>query len=195
MGMGEPLLNYDAVANAVKNILHMNISKKKITISTSGIVPNIDKCATEIGVRLAISLHAVNDELRNEIVPINKKYPLKTLLSSCKNYAAATQNEKITFEYVMLKEVNDSDNDAKTLASLIRGIPSKINIIPFNPWPNSQYQCSTHSRIEQFASIIEKAGYIAPVRTPRGQDIMAACGQLKSASIKNKASKTKRCCA
>jgi 23S rRNA (adenine2503-C2)-methyltransferase len=190
MGMGEPLLNYEQVAKAIQIMMHptgLHISKKKITLSTSGIVPGIKRCAEELAVNLAISLHAVTDELRNYLVPINKQYPLQELLEACKNYASMTGHRKITFEYVMLKDVNDSPADAKKLIELIKGIPAKINLIPFNLWPGTEFECSTEAHIKQFAAIIEKAGYIAPVRTPRGQDIMAACGQLKSASMKAKA--------
>lgn len=190
MGMGEPLLNYEQVAQAIRIMIHpqgLDISRKKITLSTSGIAPQLKRCAEELGVNLAISLHAVTDELRNQLVPINKKYPIQELLQACRDYASITGYRKITFEYVMLKGVNDSPADAKKLVALIKGIPAKINLIPFNPWPGTELVCSTESTIKQFAAIIEKAGYIAPVRTPRGEDIMAACGQLKSASIKAKA--------
>lgn len=191
MGMGEPLLNYENVAHALKTMMHpdgLNISKRKITLSTSGVVPQIKKCAEELAVNLAVSLHAVTDDLRQYLVPINRKYPLKELITACKDYSNITGNRKITFEYVMLKGVNDSVVDAKNLVQLIRGIPAKINLIPFNQWPGSKFECSTESNIKKFADIIEKAGYISPIRTPRGQDILAACGQLKSESIKIKAS-------
>lgn len=190
MGMGEPLLNYDQVAQALRIMMDpqgLDISRKKITLSTSGIVPQLKRCAEELGVNLAVSLHAVTDELRNHLVPINKKYPIQELLQACRDYASITGYRKVTFEYVMLKGVNDSPTDAKKLVTLIKGIPAKINLIPFNPWPGTELECSTQQTIRQFAAIIEKAGYIAPVRTPRGEDIMAACGQLKSASIKAKA--------
>lgn len=193
MGMGEPMLNYDNVADAVKVLTHksgLKYGKKRITISTSGLIPQIEKCAEDLGVRLAISLHAVNDELRNELVPINKKYPIKDLLYSCKSYANATNGDRITFEYVMLDGINDSDNDARKLVSLLKNIPSKVNLIPFNPWPGSPYKCSSKERINSFASIVEKGGYIAPIRVTRGQDIMAACGQLKSQSEKISRSKS-----
>lgn len=189
MGMGEPMLNYENVSDAVRILTHrdgLNYGKKRITISTSGLIPQIERCANELGVRLAISLHAVNDDLRNELVPINKKYPIRDLLNACKSYADATNNERITFEYVMLDGVNDSDDDAKKLVSLLKNIPSKVNLIPFNPWPGSPYKCSSRERIKRFASIVERAGYMAPVRVTRGQDIMAACGQLKSSSLKLK---------
>lgn len=187
MGMGEPMLNYENVADAVR-ILNdkngLNYGKRRITISTSGLIPQIERCATELGVRLAISLHAVTDDLRDELVPINRKYPIKELLKACKDYANATGGERITFEYVMLDGINDSEGDGRKLVSLLKNIPSKVNLIPFNPWPGSPYSCSPKERIQRFASIIERAGYSAPVRVTRGQDIMAACGQLKSSSIK-----------
>lgn len=187
MGMGEPLLNYDNVSQAIKIMMDphgLNISKHKITLSTSGIIPNIYKCAADLGVNLAISLHATTDELRNEIVPINKKYPIRELLEACYQYSELTARKRVTFEYVMLKGVNDSIKDAKGLIELISGIPAKVNLIPFNPWPGSPYECSSAEDIERFANIIERHGYKSPVRTPRGQDIMAACGQLKSESIR-----------
>jgi 23S rRNA (adenine2503-C2)-methyltransferase len=187
MGMGEPMLNYENVADAVRVLTHkdgLKYGKKRITISTSGLIPQIERCADELGVRLAISLHAVNNDLRNELVPINKKYPIQDLLYVCKLYANATNNDRITFEYVMLDGVNDSDDDAKNLVSLLQNIPSKVNLIPFNPWPGSPYKCSQKDRIQKFASIVERGGYMAPVRVTRGQDIMAACGQLKSSSQK-----------
>ena len=187
MGMGEPLLNYNNVSTAIKRMLSedgLNMSKHKITLSTSGIIPYIKECAVDLGVNLAISLHAVNDELRNILVPINKKYPIKDLLEVCKHYANVTRDKRITFEYVMLDGVNDSPEDAYRLVKMIRGIPSKINLIPFNPWPGSPYSCSSDQAIAKFASIVEDSGYQSPVRTPRGQDIMAACGQLKSESIR-----------
>ncbi len=185
MGMGEPLYNYDNVAKAIKIIMNpkgLALSKRKITLSTSGVVPYIKRCGEELGVNLAISLHAVTDELRSHLVPINKKYPLKELLEACRTYPALKDRERITFEYVMLKGVNDSAAEAKQLVRLIKSIPSKINLIPFNPWPGSQYECSSSDAINKFANILEDAGYMAPVRTPRGQDIFAACGQLKSES-------------
>jgi 23S rRNA (adenine2503-C2)-methyltransferase len=192
MGMGEPLLNYDNVAKALKIITDpkgLMVPKRKITLSTSGIVPMIVKCGEELGVNLAISLHAVNDELRNELVPINKRYPIKELLDACRKYPS---KERITFEYVMLDGVNDTKADAKELVRLIKGIPAKINLIPFNPWPGSEYKCSSEKAIREFASIVEDAGYMSPVRRPRGQDILAACGQLKSESIKERAGVIKK---
>lgn len=187
MGMGEPLLNYENVAAAVKLLTHKEglcYGKKRITLSTSGLIPEIEQWAKEFGTRLAVSLHAVRDDLRNELVPINKKYPIKDLMRACKVYAEATAGERITFEYVMLSDVNDTDNDAKSLVALLKNLPAKVNLIPFNPWPGAPYKCSSHERIKKFAGIVEKAGYKAPVRVTRGQDIMAACGQLKSDSLK-----------
>lgn len=187
MGMGEPLFNYENVAEALKIMMDhegLSISKRRITLSTSGVVPLIEKCGQELGVNLAVSLHAVTDELRNEIMPINKKYPLKTLLEACRNYPASSNSRRITFEYVMLKNVNDSIKDAKALVKLIRGIPAKINLIPFNPWPGSNYECSDWQQIEAFAAVVQSAGYASPIRTPRGRDILAACGQLKSEGIR-----------
>ncbi len=187
MGMGEPLLNYENVAKAI-NILKdpsgISLSKRKITLSTSGIVPKMAQCGEELDVELAVSLHATNDELRDELVPINKKHPIKELLDACRAYPASSNSRRITFEYVMLKNVNDSDDDAKSLIKLIKNIPAKINLIPFNPWPGSIYECSEPERIEKFAKIINDAGYSSPVRKPRGQDIFAACGQLKSESVR-----------
>lgn len=189
MGMGEPLYNYENVAEALKIIMDADglaVSKKKITLSTSGVVPMIERCGTELGVNLAISLHAVTDELRNVLVPINKKYPIEQLLDACRTYPGLKGREKITFEYVMLKGVNDSVEEARQLVKLIKNIPAKVNLIPFNPWPGSDLECSTESAIKKFAYVLERAGYIAPVRTPRGQDIFAACGQLKSDSQRKK---------
>jgi 23S rRNA (adenine2503-C2)-methyltransferase len=187
MGMGEPFLNYDNLVESI-NILRdaegLNYGKKRITISTSGLVPQIEKAAKELKVRLAISLHAVRDDLRDELVPINRKYPIKELLEVCKYYSKETRDDRITFEYVMLKDVNDSDQEAKELVQLLKNIKSKVNLIPFNPWPGTSYSCSTPDRIKSFAAIIEKAGYQAPIRITKGQDIMAACGQLKSESLK-----------
>lgn len=185
MGMGEPLYNYENVAKALKIIMDpsgLGLSKRRITLSTSGVVPQIARCGEELGVNLAISLHAVTDELRNHLVPINKKYPIKELLEACRTYPALKNRGRITFEYVMLKDVNDSVAEAKQLVRLISGIPSKVNLIPFNPWPGSDYECSSPQVIRKFAKVLEDAGYTAPVRTPRGQDIFAACGQLKSES-------------
>ncbi|WP_010297304.1 23S rRNA (adenine(2503)-C(2))-methyltransferase RlmN [Candidatus Odyssella thessalonicensis] len=187
MGMGEPLYNFDNVAKALKIIMDpegISLSKRKITLSTSGVVPMMDRCGQEIGVNLAVSLHAVRDDLRNILVPLNKKYPIKELIEACRRYPGVNNANRITFEYVMLKGVNDTNNDAKELVRLIRGIPAKINLIPFNPWPGSTFECSTADRIAAFSEIVSKAGYSSPVRTPRGRDILAACGQLKSESIR-----------
>ncbi len=185
MGMGEPLYNYDNVKRALLTISDgdgLAVSKRRITLSTSGVVPKIAKVGEETGVMLAISLHAVRDDLRNKLVPINKKWPIAELLNACKNYPGLSNARRITFEYVMLKGVNDSDEDAKELVRLLKNIPSKINLIPFNPWPNSPYQCSDWERIERFGEIVNRAGYASPIRMPRGRDIDAACGQLKSDS-------------
>lgn len=187
MGMGEPLYNYDNVAKALKIIMAgdgIAISKRKITLSTSGVVPMIQKCGEELGVNLAVSLHAVTDELRDQIVPINRKYPIKELLQACRDYPAASNARRITFEYIMLKGVNDSLADAKQLVRLLRGIPAKINLIPFNPWPGSAFECPDWDVIEKFGDFLNDEGYSSPIRRPRGRDIMAACGQLKSASIR-----------
>ena len=187
MGMGEPLYNFEAVRDALSVVADgegLSISKRRITLSTSGVVPNIARAGAEIGCMLAVSLHAVTDELRNRLVPLNRKYPLRDLLDACRNYPGLSNARRITFEYVMLKGVNDSLADARALVKLIKGIPAKINLIPFNPWPGSQYECSDWSQIEQFSEIVFAAGYASPVRTPRGRDILAACGQLKSATEK-----------
>ncbi len=185
MGMGEPLYNFDNVKKALliaSDGEGISLSKRRITLSTSGVVPQITRCGEEIGVGLAISLHGVRDELRNELVPLNKKYPIKELLEACRTYPGASNARRITFEYVMLKDVNDSLADAKELVRLLKGIPAKINLIPFNPWPGTRYECSNWDQIERFADVVNKAGYASPVRTPRGRDILAACGQLKSES-------------
>jgi len=187
MGMGEPLYNFEAVRDGINVIADgegLSISKRRITLSTSGVVPNIARAGAEIGSMLAVSLHAVTDELRNELVPLNRKYPLRELLDACRNYPGLSNARRITFEYVMLKGVNDSLADARALVRLVKGIPAKINLIPFNPWPGSKYECSDWEQIEKFSEIIFDAGYASPVRTPRGRDILAACGQLKSASEK-----------
>ena len=185
MGMGEPLYNFDHVKKALliaSDNEGLQLSKRRITLSTSGVVPGIVKTGDEIGCMLAISLHATNNELRDEIVPINKKYPIAELLDACRNYPGVSNARRITFEYVMLKDVNDSLNDAKELVRLLKGIPAKINLIPFNPWPGSNYECSDWDQIEKFADFINANGYASPIRTPRGRDILAACGQLKSES-------------
>lgn len=187
MGMGEPLYNFDAVRDAlliVSDNEGIGISRRRITLSTSGVVPNIIRAGEEIGVMLAISLHAVRDELRNELVPLNRKYPIEQLLRACRDYPGASNARRITFEYVMLKGVNDSLDDAKLLVKLLKGIPAKINLIPFNPWPGTAYECSDWDQIEKFSEYIFNAGYSSPVRTPRGRDILAACGQLKSETEK-----------
>ena len=185
MGMGEPLYNFENVSAALKIVMDdagIAISRRRITLSTAGVVPLIERCGAELGVNLAVSLHAVRDELRDEIVPINRKYPIAELLAACREYPGVRNSRRITFEYVMLRDVNDSDADARELVRLIKGIPSKVNLIPFNPWPGAPYDRSTDERIEAFADIVRAAGYPSPVRTPRGEDIMAACGQLKSES-------------
>ena len=187
MGMGEPLYNFEAVRDALLVVSDgdgSSISKRRITLSTSGVVPMIARAGAEIGVMLAVSLHAVRDELRDRLVPLNRKYPIAELLEACRNYPGVSNAKRITFEYVMLKGVNDQLTDARALVRLLQGIPAKINLIPFNPWPGSQYECSDWEQIEQFSEIIFNAGYASPVRTPRGRDILAACGQLKSATEK-----------
>jgi len=185
MGMGEPLYNFDAVAQAMKIVMDhegISISRRRITLSTAGVVPMIERCGAEIGVNLAISLHAVRDELRDQLVPLNKKYPIAELLAACRLYPGLNNARRITFEYVMLKDVNDSEADARELVRLLRGIPAKVNLIPFNAWPGAPYDCSSDEAIGRFGDIVNAAGYASPVRTPRGRDILAACGQLKSAS-------------
>ncbi|MCH2095250.1 MAG: 23S rRNA (adenine(2503)-C(2))-methyltransferase RlmN [Rhodobacteraceae bacterium] len=185
MGMGEPLYNFEGVRNAMKIAMDpegISLSRRRITLSTSGVVPEIAKTAEEIGCLLAVSFHATTDEVRDKLVPINKRWNIETLLNALREYPRLSNSERITFEYVMLKDVNDTDADARRLVKLIQGIPAKINLIPFNEWPGAPYQRSDWSRIEAFADIIYKAGYASPIRTPRGEDIMAACGQLKSAT-------------
>jgi 23S rRNA (adenine2503-C2)-methyltransferase len=187
MGMGEPLYNFEAVRDAIGVIADgegLSISKRRITLSTSGVVPMIARAGAEIGSMLAVSLHAVRDDLRNELVPLNRRYPIKELLDACRNYPGVSNARRITFEYVMLKGVNDSLADAQALVNLLKGIPAKINLIPFNPWPGSRYECSDWEQIEKFSEVVFNAGYASPVRTPRGRDILAACGQLKSATEK-----------
>jgi 23S rRNA (adenine2503-C2)-methyltransferase len=187
MGMGEPLYNFEAVRDALLIVADnegIGISRRRITLSTSGVVPNIIRTGDEIGVMLAISLHAVRDELRNELVPLNRKYPIAELLQACRDYPGSSNARRITFEYVMLKGVNDSLDDAKLLVKMLKGIPAKINLIPFNPWPGTAYECSDWDQIEKFSEYIFNAGYSSPVRTPRGRDILAACGQLKSETEK-----------
>jgi len=195
MGMGEPLYNYDNVAAALRIVMDgegLSLSKRRITLSTSGVVPAMRKCGEELNVNLAVSLHAVDDDTRDHIMPINKKYPLEELLDACRTYPGVTNARRITFEYVMLKGVNDSDADARQLVRLLKGIPSKINLIPFNPWPGSDFECSSATRIAAFQTIIQDAGLSAPVRTTRGEDILAACGQLKSESQKLRRSERDR---
>jgi 23S rRNA (adenine2503-C2)-methyltransferase len=185
MGMGEPLYNLDNVSKAIHVIMDnegIAISKRRITLSTSGVVPEMIRCGVETGVNLAISLHGVTDAIRDILVPINKKYPLAQLLQACRNYPGINNARRITFEYVMLKGLNDSTADARALVRLIKGIPAKINLIPFNPWPGSPYECSDTAAIDAFAEIVMQAGYASPIRRPRGSDILAACGQLKSDS-------------
>ncbi|MBF9051197.1 23S rRNA (adenine(2503)-C(2))-methyltransferase RlmN [Roseobacter sp. HKCCD9010] len=185
MGMGEPLYNFEGVRDAMKIAMDpegISLSRRRITLSTSGVVPEIARTAEEIGCMLAVSFHATTDEVRDKLVPINKKWPIAELLDALRAYPKASNSERITFEYVMLKDVNDSDEDARRLVKLIQGIPAKINLIPFNEWPGAPYERSDWQRIEKFADIVYKAGYASPIRTPRGEDIMAACGQLKSAT-------------
>jgi len=185
MGMGEPLYNFDSVRDAMSiasDSSGLSFSKRRITLSTSGIVPEITRWGTEAGTMLAISLHATNNALRDELVPINKRFPIAELLDACRNYPGLSNARRITFEYVMLEGVNDSVADARALVKLLAGIPAKINLIPFNPWPGSRYTCSSWEQIEKFAEVVNRAGYASPVRTPRGRDILAACGQLKSQS-------------
>ena len=191
MGMGEPLYNYDNVAKAVRIVMDgegLGISKRKITLSTAGVVPAMRRCGQELGVNLAVSLHAVTNEVRDRIVPLNRKYPLEELLAACRDYPGVHNARRITFEYVMLKGVNDSEADARALTRLLKDIPAKTNLIPFNPWPGAPYECSSRRAIDRFARILNDAGLSAPIRSPRGLDIMAACGQLKSASERLKKS-------
>ncbi len=190
MGMGEPLYNFDNVKSALSIVADgdaLALSRRRVTLSTAGVVPMIPRAGEEIGSALAISLHAVRNGIRDVIVPLNKKYPIEELLAACRAYPGLSNARRITFEYVMLKGVNDSLADARELVKIIRGIPAKINLIPFNPWPGAPYECSDWDQIEKFAEIVNRAGYASPVRTPRGRDIMAACGQLKSESVKQRA--------
>jgi 23S rRNA (adenine2503-C2)-methyltransferase len=194
MGMGEPLFNYDNVAAALKIVMDpegIAISRRRITLSTAGVVPLIPRVGAELGVKLAVSLHAATDELRDVLVPLNRKYPIAELMAACRAYPGADNARRITFEYVMLKGVNDAPADARGLAKLVRGIPCKFNLIPFNPWPGAPFECSPLQAMERFARILNDAGYTAPVRTPRGRDIMAACGQLRSASERERLSRLK----
>ncbi|HVI31640.1 23S rRNA (adenine(2503)-C(2))-methyltransferase RlmN [Phenylobacterium sp.] len=191
MGMGEPLYNLDHVASAIDIIADnegIAISRRRITVSTSGVVPQLEALGTKTQAMLAISLHATNDELREKLVPLNRKYPLQELMAAIRAYPGLSNARRVTFEYVMLKGVNDSPAEAKALVQLLRGIPAKINLIPFNPWPGTEYECSDWKTIEAFAAILNRAGYASPIRTPRGRDILAACGQLKSESEKLRAS-------
>jgi 23S rRNA (adenine2503-C2)-methyltransferase len=197
MGMGEPLFNYDAVATALRIIMDgegIAVSKRRITLSTSGVVPMMRRCGAELGVNLAVSLHAVNDALRDELVPINRKYPIAELLAACREYPGAGNTRRITFEYVMLKGVNDSPADARALTRLVRGIAAKFNLIPFNPWPGAVHECSSPGAMKRFSRILNDAGYAAPIRAPRGRDIMAACGQLRSQSMRIRAAEASMAC-
>ncbi len=185
MGMGEPLYNYENVARAMRIATDgegIGLSRRRITLSTSGVVPMMDRCGEELGVNLAVSLHAVTDELRDELVPLNRKYPIAELLAACRRYPSASNARRITFEYVMLRNINDSEAEARELVRLLAGLPAKVNLIPFNPWPGSRYEPSTRAQLDRFAAIIMAAGFASPVRTPRGRDILAACGQLRTES-------------
>jgi 23S rRNA (adenine2503-C2)-methyltransferase len=192
MGMGEPLYNFDNVATALKILMDgegVGISRRRITLSTSGVVPMMQRCGEELGVNLAISLHAVTDDVRDRIMPINRKYPLKELIAACRAYPGASNARRITFEYIMLKGINDSAADARQLLRLIKGLPAKFNLIPFNPWPGSEFECSDPRTVKAFSDILQDAGYSAPIRKSRGQDIMAACGQLRSESQRQRCSR------
>ena len=194
MGMGEPLYNFDNVAKALKIIMAddgIALGKRRITLSTSGVVPEIRRCGVELGVNLAISLHAPDDDTRTAIMPINKKYPLKELMAACRDYPGLQNSRRITFEYVMLKGINDSDAHARALTKLVKGIPAKFNLIPFNPWPGSLYECSEPETVSAFSDTLYKAGYTATIRTPRGRDILAACGQLRTDSERLSAKETR----
>ncbi len=191
MGMGEPLYNLDNVTKALGIVMDgegLSISKRRITLSTAGVVPMMDRCGSELGVNLAVSLHAVSDDVRDQLVPLNRKYPIAELLDACRRYPGSSNARRITFEYIMLKGINDSPADARELVRLLKGIPAKINLIPFNPWPGVAYECSDWETIRKFSDIVFKAGYSSPIRMPRGRDILAACGQLKSATVKKRAS-------
>ena len=190
MGMGEPLYNYENVATAMRIVMDgegIGISRRRITLSTSGVVPMMDRAGTELGVNLAVSLHAVRDDLRDEIVPLNRKYPIRELMAACRRYPAASNARRITFEYVMLKGINDTPEDARELVRLITGLPAKVNLIPFNPWPGSPFETSTNAAINKFSQIVMDAGFSAPVRAPRGRDILAACGQLRTETTRARA--------
>ncbi|GBQ16313.1 23S rRNA (adenine(2503)-C(2))-methyltransferase RlmN [Swaminathania salitolerans] len=185
MGMGEPLYNYDNVAKAMRIVMDgegIALSRRRITLSTSGVVPMMDRCGDELAVNLAISLHAVTNDLRDKIVPLNRKYPIEDLMAACRRYPAASNSRRITFEYIMLRGINDSEADARELVRLIRGLPAKVNLIPFNPWPGSEFRPSTREQLAKFAAIVMDAGFASPIRMPRGRDILAACGQLKTES-------------
>ena len=189
MGMGEPLYNYANVAKAMRIVMDnegIGLSRRRITLSTSGVVPVMDQVGAELGVNLAVSLHAVTDALRDELVPLNRKYPIAELMDACRRYPGASNARRITFEYVMLRGVNDSEAEARELVRLLRGLPAKVNLIPFNPWPGSAYASSTRDAVARFAAIVEAAGYSSPIRAPRGQDILAACGQLRTDSVKGR---------
>jgi 23S rRNA (adenine2503-C2)-methyltransferase len=191
MGMGEPLYNYANVAKAMKIVMDgegIGLSRRRITLSTSGVVPMMDRAGAELGVNLAVSLHAVRDDLRDELVPLNRKYPIKELMAACRRYPSASNARRITFEYIMLKGVNDSEAEARELVRLIAGLPAKVNLIPFNPWPGSRFEPSTKAALDRFAAIVNAAGFASPIRTPRGQDILAACGQLRTESRRERAS-------
>ncbi len=195
MGMGEPLYNLDNVAEAIDTLCDpdgLAIGRRRITVSTAGVAPKIPELGARTGAMLAISLHAVRDDLRDQLVPINRKYDLQTLFEAIRAYPGLTNARRVTFEYVMLKGVNDSMAEARDLVALLRGVPAKINLIPFNPWPGSPYDCSDWETIERFASIVNRAGYASPIRTPRGRDILAACGQLRSQSVKKSAAEKRR---
>ena len=194
MGMGEPLYNFENVATALEIVMDgegIGISRRRITLSTSGVVPMMRECGARLGVNLAVSLHAVTDELRDRLMPINKKYPLKELIQACRDYPGASNARRITFEYILLKGVNDSPADARALLALIKGLPAKFNLIPFNPWPGSEFESPEIRSVKAFSDILQDAGYSAPIRLPRGRDILAACGQLRSASQREKASRAK----
>ena len=189
MGMGEPLYNYENVARAMRIVMDgegIGLSRRRITLSTSGVVPMMDRAGAELGVNLAVSLHAVRDDLRDELVPLNRKYPIAELLDACRRYPGASNARRITFEYVMLRGVNDSEAEARELVRLIAGIPAKVNLIPFNPWPGSCYEASSGNALHRFSKIVMEAGFASPIRTPRGQDILAACGQLRTESQRRK---------
>lgn len=189
MGMGEPLYNYENVARAMQIAMDgegIGLSRRRITLSTSGVVPMMDQCGAELGINLAVSLHAVRDDLRDELVPLNRKYPIAELLAACRRYPGASNARRITFEYIMLRGINDTPADAHELVRLIAGIPAKVNLIPFNPWPGSAYEPSTRAALDAFAAIVMAAGFASPVRTPRGQDILAACGQLRTDSVRSR---------